>query len=279
MGKIKICPRCNTKLKWDKDYKDYYCPECPKLLGVDRTEYTLERFLKEINKPLGEKIRRTKKIIKKYKRRSYVPWSGGKDSTLIAILAKQLVPKIPILFCDSTVEFPSNYEYMKKIVEKFQWENVFTVKRKGGFWGLPKGIVFGFRSSRWKERGCCTLLKIEQAQEWMKKHKVKTSFVGNRWDEAGTRWAHLFVNGIVDARFGMTRIFPIAWWNTEQVYEYFERYNIPLNPIYNEGWSRQGCYICPACPENQLKESYPELWKLREEAKIKYPTLYEHKEI
>lgn len=36
----------------------------------------------------------------------FVPWSGGKDSTVVVDLTRQVDPNVPVVFFDSGLEFP-----------------------------------------------------------------------------------------------------------------------------------------------------------------------------
>lgn len=275
---MKICQRCGTKLKWDKTYLDWFCPKCPKLLGANKTALSPEEFFKKINRPMESKIRESKKVILKYIKKTLCLWSGGKDSMLIAILAKQIDPNIPIIFCDTGLEFPETLKYLQTVRKLFKWKNFHVLKYKLGGWNMPREVVFGHVSSKkWKKIGCCTLLKVNLVKRWMKKHGYKREFVGLRWDEADNRWANLYIQGFTDKRFDIVRIFPLAWWNTDQIYEYYEKHNIPMNELYKKGYTRQGCYICPSCPEHTLKERHPNLFKIREQAKKRFPKLYNFK--
>lgn len=47
----------------------------------------------------------------------YLPISGGKDSAVVAHLARQVDPDIPMVFFDSGLEFPETYAYLAHLVD------------------------------------------------------------------------------------------------------------------------------------------------------------------
>lgn len=38
---------------------------------------------------------------------------------------------------------------------------------------------------------------------------------------------------------------PIFWWLEWQVWDFIEKYDLSYLSLYDEGWSRVGCMICP----------------------------------
>lgn len=38
---------------------------------------------------------------------------------------------------------------------------------------------------------------------------------------------------------------PIVDWTDSDVWSYIRKYNLPVNPLYNQGLNRVGCMICP----------------------------------
>lgn len=49
----------------------------------------------------------------------YVSWSGGKDSTVVVDLARQVDPHVPVVFFDSGLQFPETYQYLED--RALQW--------------------------------------------------------------------------------------------------------------------------------------------------------------
>ena len=47
----------------------------------------------------------------------FVSWSGGKDSTVVVDLARQVDPHIPVVFFDSGLQFPETMRYLEELAE------------------------------------------------------------------------------------------------------------------------------------------------------------------
>jgi phosphoadenosine phosphosulfate reductase len=57
----------------------------------------------------------------------YVSWSGGKDSTTVLDLARQVDPGVPVCFFDSGLEYPETYTYINDLADKWNL-NLHTIK-------------------------------------------------------------------------------------------------------------------------------------------------------
>lgn len=64
------------------------------------------------------------------------------------------------------------------------------------------------------------------------------------------------------------RSWPIAFWKHEDVVTYLDQFDVPYSPIYDMGYSRIGCFVCPFGvhmddPPNRfqrMKQTHPKLW-------------------
>lgn len=50
----------------------------------------------------------------------FVSWSGGKDSTVVVDLARQVDPHTPVVFFDSGLQFPETLRYLEQIAEAWR---------------------------------------------------------------------------------------------------------------------------------------------------------------
>lgn len=228
-----------------------------------------EEFFEKVNRPMEDKLRETKKILKKYRKKSCIPCSGGKDSMILVILNAWMKLKIPTIHFDSEVEFPETYKYIEVIREKFKIENFHQIKKS--FWKMPKDVRL--LPSKNFNRICVHILKISLSNRFCRKHNLNYQIIGNRWDE-GRRMYQAYHFGHVWEDSQFTKIFPIIWWNTNQVFEFYEKFNLPQNSNYKKGYDRQGCFTCPWLSDELLKKNHPKLFKLKEKAKLMFPQLY-----
>lgn len=238
-----------------------------------------KEFFETIYRPMEDKIRESKRAIKKYQKKAICLFSGGKDSFILTKLALEVNPKIPVVFVNTGVLPPETLEYVAYMKTKLKIKNFHILKPDKDFWHLPKKIIQGHTPPKRKAtHSCCQLLLMEPVLRFLKEKKLEVQLLGNRWDEAEANFQGFYLYSpkadTPDTRFDMTRVFPLKWWNKEQVFEYFRKYEIPLNPGYEMGYNRICCWICPATPEELLKKTHSDLFKLRKKAMKLYPTLY-----
>lgn len=50
----------------------------------------------------------------------FVSWSGGKDSTVVVDLARQVDPHIPVVFFDSGLQFPETIQYLEDLAQAWR---------------------------------------------------------------------------------------------------------------------------------------------------------------
>lgn len=82
--------------------------------------------------PLSLKIRMTQERVRQWvyefgEDGVYIAFSGGKDSTVLLHIVRQLYPKVVAVFCDTGLEFPEIREFVKK------FDNVDWLKPKKSF--------------------------------------------------------------------------------------------------------------------------------------------------
>lgn len=81
--------------------------------------------------PLEIKIRMTKMRIQQWVYAfggdAYISFSGGKDSTVLLHIAREVFPNLPAVFCDTGLEYPEIREFVKG------FENVVWLKPQMNF--------------------------------------------------------------------------------------------------------------------------------------------------
>lgn len=94
-------------------------------------QFALEDLKRMQAMPLEDKIARTKLLIKEwyefFNGKVAISFSGGKDSTVLLTIARQIYPDIPAMFCDTGLEYPEIREHVKT------FDNVTWVKPKKTF--------------------------------------------------------------------------------------------------------------------------------------------------
>ena len=108
--------------------------------------------------------------------------------------------------------------------------------------GLPK------KDSRW----CCEYLKLEPVSKWLHTHGPCVTVQGNRWYESFARSA---LPGAVENPHNphQLNLSPIRAWRALEVFLYIWWRELPVNPLYEQGLERVGCWMCPAMLEAETE--------------------------
>lgn len=245
--------------------------------------------------PLQDKVEVSKELIKKGLAigKPVVMWSGGKDSTVLLHMVRQLEPNVPVIWNNTGVEFPETWHFIKRIRQ--EWElDLYIAKPKDGvnFWwcveryGYP---LFGKfirlsdhkhqqrRLSKQQEKAvavarissyCCDWLKKKPTDTLTRQLGGKVDIIGNMTSESRQRWfAWLDCGEFYLAKStGRWKLYPMYFWMDDDVWAYHEAYNLPHCKLYDMGHKRNGCWTCGmdiAFPRNHLailRHSHPKLW-------------------
>lgn len=171
-----------------------------------------------------------------------VPWSGGKDSTAILLLALTLYgrDKVRVVYGDTGTEFPISRQYVEELAGKLGIDYV------EAYGGVDKMLLEGVapmptHSNRW-----CTWLKVSAIEGAVKKLAEGRTLllVGDRDAESPRRSARPPVRPGPAENIVMAA--PIKLWGGAHVQLYVLSKGVPLNPMYEYGFYRIGCYMCPA---------------------------------
>jgi len=179
----------------------------------------------------------------------YLAFSGGKDSVVLYDLVKRSGVKYDAHYNVSPLDPPEVLNFIKKHYPEVHWE-----QSARGFWKtvVKKGLPT--RINRW----CCEILRESGGVG----RKVLT---GIRWDESAPRKSRKLVD--VCARNRKYTINPILDFTHDHIWEYIKKYDLSYCSLYDEGFRRVGCIMCPLASKKARQrefERYPKiayLWR------------------
>jgi phosphoadenosine phosphosulfate reductase len=184
-----------------------------------------------------------------------VSYSGGKDSLATTIIAVKAGLKPKMLFVNTGLEFPETVKNVHDTAAKYGLE-VAEERALDSFWKGMEHFGPPGKDYRW----CCKLLKLGPAAKVIEKNfeGEVPSLIGQRRYESESRAAHgsTWRNPWVKNQIGTS---PIQDWTALHVWFYLWREKAEVNPWYERGLDRIGCFMCPASSQAQLqivKESY-----------------------
>ncbi len=178
-----------------------------------------------------------------------VSFSGGKDSTAVLRLA-QKAGVTDAFFIDTGLEFPETLDFIRK-------QGVEIIPKGGDFWQAVEKAGPPGKDNRW----CCKLLKLNPLKLYLAKTGPCVTIQGNRWYESWNR-AGLDETSQNPANPLQLNISPIRSWRAFEVYLYLWWQDIAINPLYEKGLERIGCYLCPAMLESEyelIRKTHPDI--------------------
>ncbi len=182
-----------------------------------------------------------------------VSFSGGKDSTAVLHIARKAgVTKA--FFLDTGIEFPETIEFVRS-------QGVEVIQRAMDFWQAAEKAGPPGKDNRW----CCKLLKLHPLKLYLADTGPCVTVQGNRWYESWNR-AGLDETSQNPANPLQLNISPIRNWRALEVFLYLWWQGLPINPLYEKGLERIGCFLCPAMLESEYEElrtiqpAYAERW-------------------
>jgi phosphoadenosine phosphosulfate reductase len=87
---------------------------------------------------------------------------------------------------------------------------------------------------------CCAIRKVAPLAEALKSYEAWIS--GIRRDQTSHRADTPLLQWNV--RHALLKISPLAAWSEADVWRYIHRYNVPYNPLLDQGYPSIGCFPC-----------------------------------
>ncbi|MET1160779.1 MAG: phosphoadenosine phosphosulfate reductase family protein [Thermoprotei archaeon] len=205
-------------------------------------------------------IKFIQKLYDKYKLPVVVSYSGGKDSLVSLHLTLQAVGDATLFFNDTGLELPETLENVEFVAKKYGLELV-KASAGGVFWETVWTYGPPGRDYRW----CCKLAKLIPIAKATRIRwgEGALNIVGQRAYESIDRakspviWRNRWVPHLVSTT-------PIQEWNQLVEWLYIHKYKLPYNPLYDAGYERLGCYMCPAstlAEFSEVEHRHPSLWE------------------
>lgn len=185
------------------------------------------------------------------KERLAVSFSGGKDSLVALDLSIRAGIK-KVIFIDTTIEFSETLEYIDDL-SNFYNINIEKASAPRPFFDLINDMGLPSRRRRW----CCEVFKFSPLMIYARKNKLEGYITGLRRDESTRRKNYSFIDS--NPIMPIKQINPILDWTEKEVWDYIEKYELPINKLYNS-FKRIGCWCCPFNSKEDwemLNKKYP----------------------
>ena len=193
---------------------------------------------------LAPKINESEKIIKeaveRFGKKMAIGFSGGTDSLVVLNMALSYMWDIPVVFVDTNYQFPETYDFIDRI-EK-EW-NLNLLRYKAGPNVDYYKETYGEATPEFYLE-CCRHHKIGPMMQSIKNLGLEAFMVGIRGCEHPTRAEEIPFSHKPDFDYPHWRVHPILDWSMQDVIDYTLLYNIPVNPLYAQGYTSLGCTHC-----------------------------------
>lgn len=177
----------------------------------------------------------------------YVAFSGGKDSIVIYDLVKRSGVKHDVHMSLTGVEPPEVIRFVRDNYPE-------VIRHKPKMLMFPLIIKKGIPPSRIMRYCCSEIKEIGGAN--------RTVVLGLRREESARRKNRELYE---KSKRTKTKMFlnPIIGWSKDDVWDYIHKYNLKYPSLYDEGYERIGCIMCPMAGAKGMlldKERYPKYY-------------------
>lgn len=158
------------------------------------------------------------------------------ECVVLVHMLQRVRPGLPVLFLDTFHHFAETYAYRDEITARWNL-NLINLRADQPQVGL------------WQEstQACCGRHKVEPLFRALQDYDVW--FTGLRRDQSPSR-ANLQELEPFALPTGKTlrKVSPLASWTTKDVWTYAKQHDIPLLPLYADGYTSIGCQPCTSLP-------------------------------
>lgn len=164
--------------------------------------------------------------------------SFGAEGMVLIDLISKVRKNAKIIFLDTNKHFTETYALIEEIKQRYPELQIDI--RQPGLTLEQQAEQYG--DALWKSNPdvCCNLRKIQPLNEALQGAAAWLS--GLRREQSPTRANVEFVNQ--DRKFESIKICPLIHWTWDDVWNYIKAFQLPYNPLHDQGYPSIGCETC-----------------------------------
>lgn len=163
----------------------------------------------------------------------FLAFSGGKDSITVKHLCDMAGVKYHAFYSFTTIDPPEVTAFIKQYHPDVEW-----LKPANSFFNYVRKKSPPLATQRW----CCDVLKETPGKAIKQQFPIHVT--GIRAEESAKR-AKLPQVDMHHRLPGTVNIKPIFHWKEIHVWDFIESNGLPYPTLYDEGFDRIGCIVCP----------------------------------
>jgi len=173
--------------------------------------------------------------VSQYGPRAVASTSFGAHSAVMLHLISRVSPSTPVVFIDTGYLFPETYRFAEQLRERFQLNlHVYTPQMTGARLEALEGKLWE-QADDGVER-YLFLHKVEPMQRALEDLQCVAWLAGVRKEQTDHRGSLPRV-AVQDGRL---KVHPILGWSTDEVEAYMAAHQLPLHPLYHDGYRSVG---------------------------------------
>ncbi len=199
----------------------------------------IETWNKQLHgKPPGEVI---SFFLNFFKEKIALSTSLGIEDQVLTHIISELNKNVKIFTLDTGRLFPETYDLIDRTVRKYKISiDVFFPEASDVEKMVAEKGINLFYDSIENRKLCCHLRKIKPLMRATK--DMDAWITGLRREQAVTRKDMKIAEW--DEVNGMVKINPLIDWSEQQVWDYVDQHNVPVNPLHKKGFASIGCQPC-----------------------------------
>lgn len=211
--------RTDAKISQDAQRRDAHCQDTHCLVND-------LNFARKVDRSLGL----IREAYEEHGDGLVVANSLGKDSVVVWHLAKRVSPDIRGFIVTTRFKPPETVEFMEREIALYPELRVFKNDEPvtDDLYKTDPDL-------------CCDILKVQPTKQAIEEMNVTCWATGLRCTEGRTRTDFAEIE---ERDEGLIKLNPILVWNELEVWQYIALNQVPVNPLYAEGYRSLGCAPC-----------------------------------